>query len=437
VNGRRRELALVALFAALGAAFRLLLAARTPVPSEDGASYLWMAQRLAAGDASAALGEVFPPGLALLLAPLVACGLEPFAAAQWFGALCGALTALPVAAIAHRQAPGSAIAAAVLWASGSLLARNAVEVYSEPPFLLVMALGTVCGLRAQWWRLGLCSGAAFLLRPEGLLLAAAFVATHRRPALRAALPAAAAVLMLAAARALAGHGFDPLPLLAFHEQRHDLAGRGDLLANLAAVPSAWLEAFGPAGLLPLLLLLAPRARGAGPLVWQIALQIAVVCTFVVRRRFFLSCAVPVAALAAAACARLPARARAILLALLAAFGAVTAWTGTIDGDRIAERRLGEHLATALRPGDDLLADLPRVSFFAGRRPKPPRHFDAAQLVAMAAPAEVRFVVLSERSRRGTFADAARGLSPHYAELELPADLAALVRQRGIAVFARR
>ena len=48
---------------AAGFALRLLVSVLTPVPREDGANYLWMAERFASGEAGLALSEVFsPPG---------------------------------------------------------------------------------------------------------------------------------------------------------------------------------------------------------------------------------------------------------------------------------------------------------------------------------------------------------------------------------------
>jgi hypothetical protein len=65
---------LLALFA-VGLAWRALVAALTPLPSEDGASYLWMAERFAAGEPAQALDEVFPPLTSLLIAGPVALGV--------------------------------------------------------------------------------------------------------------------------------------------------------------------------------------------------------------------------------------------------------------------------------------------------------------------------------------------------------------------------
>jgi hypothetical protein len=415
--------------------WRWLLAVQTPVPSEDGASYLWMAQRFASGDFVAALDEVFPPGLPLLLAPWLWFGGDAFVTAQVFGVLCAAATVLPLVAIARHVAPAGALGVACLWASGSLLARNAVEVFSEPPFLLLMALGTLAGLRGRWWLLGLAAAIAFWIRPEGLLLPVAFVLSHRRAALWSLLPAAAGVLLLAVLRWLAGHGFDPLPLLAFHEQRDDLPERGQVLANVLQVPGAWFEAFGVAGLL---LFGAWRQRGeraAQALGWQCLLQIGAVCTFVVRRRFFLSAAVPVHALAAPALAALRPRWRAALVAVLVLAGGIGGYRGTIAPDRAAERDVGRWLAAQLAPDETIVSDLARVVWYAGHRPPPPRRFAAADLAAQAEARAVRFVVVG--SNRDGFDELSRRLAASHARLSLPGQLDGLADARGIAVFARR
>lgn len=430
------------LVVAAASTWRWLLALRTPVPSEDGVSYLWMAQHFAALDLVGGLGEVFPPGFPLLLAPWLTLGGEPFATAQAFGIACAAATVLPLVAIARRSlatdraaANGAALGIAWLWASGSLLARNAVEVFSEPPFLLLMALGTLAGLRGRWWLLGSCAAIAFWMRPEGLLLPVAFVLSHRRPALWSLLPATAGVLALALARWLAGHGFDPLPLLAFHELRDDLPGRGHVLGNLVQVPAAWFEAFGIGGLLLFGALWQRRERAAQALGWQCLLQIGAVCTFVVRRRFLLSAAVPVHALAAPALAALQPRWRTALVAALVFAGAIGGHRGTIEPDRIAERDLGRWLGAQLAPAQDLVSDLARVVWYARRRPPPPRRFAADQLLQQAAAPDVRFVVVG--SKRDGFDDLRAGLAADFAPLSLPDGLARLAAERGIAVFARR
>lgn len=430
--------------AAALATFVAALGVTTPVPAEDGVSYLSMAAAFAAGRWHDGFGPVFPPGFPLLLAPFVAVGVPPWAAGITCGAVCLGLTVPPLWRLAEHQRAGAGWPAVVLFATAPLLPRVAAEVYSEPPFLLLMALGAWWGYRGAWWRCGIAAGAAFWIRPEGLLLAAAFVLADRR-AVRALLPAALGCVALAVARGLAGHGFDPLPMLTFHEQRDDLAGRGDVWRNLLAVPGAWLEAFGGLGALVWFGLRSGQRDGSAglrtaapaPLWWQIGLQVAVVCTFVVRRRFLLSCAVPVAALAGRGLATLPRRARIVVLTLVGAAGLVFALRSGIDADRVVERDLGGYLGAALAPGERVASDLPRVVWFAGQPPPPPRHFDTDRLVAAARAPGVRFVVLSTGSRRVSSRAAAAVLAVDCEPFELPPALRAACDARSILVLERR
>jgi hypothetical protein len=419
------------------AAWAVALGRRSPVPSEDGVSYLWMAERFAAGDFAAATGPVFPVGYPLLLAPWCALGLAAETAAHLVGALALAATLWPLRTLARALGGDAAGSAAVLlFAAVPLLPRLAAECYSEPPFLLLMAHGAVAALRQRWPLVGVCAAAAFWIRPEGSLLAAAYALAAPRSAWRALPPVAVGVLALAALRWAAGHGFDPLPIHGFHQQRDDLPEQGRVLANLLATPGPWLEAFALAGVLCLPQLRWRDAKSR-PLALQIALQVGVVATFVVRRRFFLSCAIPVCALAGAQLAALPVAWRRGLLAAALALGAWSGWNGGIDADRAVERDLGLWLRPRVAGGQPLVSDLPRVVWFAGQRPLPPRHHTAAQMQALVAAAQPAFVVVRTRSARAAFAEYEPWLRAGHAPVALPTELAAAAASRGIAVFARR
>ncbi len=431
---RRCALALTAVLA-VTVGLRVTLAVRTPVPCEDGVSYLWMAQRLAAGEFGAAFGEVFPPGFPLLLAPWLRLGGEPFATAQIFGIACAALTVLPLFAIARRLAPAGALAAVALWACLPLLARNAVEIYSEPPFLLAMALGTLAGLHRRWWLCGLAGAIAFWIRPEGLVLPVAFALATRGQALLALIPAALGALAFAWARHAAGNGFDPLPLLAFHEQRDDLPERGAVLTNLVAAPVGWVEALLGAGVLAPWALRRWRERDVQALGWQCLLQVAAICTFVVRQRFFLSAAVAAHALAATAFAAARPLRRWLLVGALAVAGIVIAHRGVTAPDRVAEREVGRWLAPRVTADDQVVTDLARVAWYAGRRPPPPRKFAPEVLAAQAHDAAVRYVVVA--ARREGFAALAAAIGDAFVAVTLPGEVAPLAAERGIAVFTRR
>lgn len=428
----------IALLVGAALAWRLVLAARTPVPSGDGCSYLWIARQFAEGRFALGLSEVFPPGFPLLCAPFVALGIDPWSVGLWICCSTAALTVWPIVRIADHLRANAGVPAAVLWITSSLLARNAAEVFSEPTYLLAMACGTLSGLRAQWWRCGLWSGVAFWIRPEGVLLAASFAILERRRALALLLPTTLAVAALAVLRWWHGHGLDPLPMLAFHvNERDDLPERGNVLGNLLQVPASCFEAFAGCAVLPLLLLV-PRFRGAkntAALVWQIVMQIGAVVTFVTRRRFLLSAAVPVLTLGGTALAALQPRVRIVVLTLLVSFELVTGWRGVTDADRIAERQVGEYLRDHVEPGDRIVTDLTRILWFADRRPLWPRHFRVDELLALAAEPATRFVAL--RAKHATFPELERGLAATWQRATLPPDLDASVRERGIAVFVRR
>ncbi len=420
------------------AIWRSMLAARTPVPSEDAASYLWMAQRFAAGDWAAGFGEVFPPLLSLLVAPWIAVGVDAVLAGQLVGALGAALAVFPVAALAERLRPGAGVAAAALLATGSLLARNAAEVYSESPFLLAAAMALWAGGAGRWWLAGLCCGLAVWLRPEGLLLPVALLIGHRRPALRALPVFAALWLLLPACRWALGHAPTLVDKLAFHAERNELSDRGDWFGNALRAPAAFLEAFGPAAiLLPLACWRRSpaEARAARGLWGWLVLDVLAVCSFVVRRRFFLSAAAAVLPLLAAGLQRLPARLRGVVLAVLCVAGMADGWFSITEPDRLAEKLVGQHLARRLGPGDLVAGDLQRVLFFAGVRPPPPRRWSADELVAHARPPAVRFVVLA--GRRPTAAPVEAALADAFTPYVLPARLQEVAAARGVIVLVRR
>jgi hypothetical protein len=420
--------------------WRCLLATRTPVPAEDGVNYLWMAQRFAHGDASGALSEPFAPLWPLLLAVPVGLGAEPVLAGKVLGCLCGGLSLWPIAFCAERLRAGAGLLAAALAATSSLFARTAVEVYTEPLFVLAAAGAVLCGVAGRLVWLGALAGLAFWVRPEGALLPLGFVLLAPRRAWRALVPLALLVLLLGAFRWSCGHGFDPVPKLAFHALRDDLGSeRADLLGNLLALPGAYMEAFLCAGALAVLSLRAPWPRGAGALWLSFLAALAAIVTFVVRRRFFVGqCAIvlPLAGAGVAGLQRLGPRGRELLLALACGLDLWTAWHGTIPGDRIAEKLVGEHLAARIGPGETVSGDMTRVLWYAGQRPLPPRHFDAAWLIEQARRPGVSFVVLSTRSDRGTCAAVVDGLGAEFARYELAGALGALGAARGITVLTR-
>jgi hypothetical protein len=108
---------------------------------------------------------------------------------------------------------------------------------------------------------------------------------------------------------------------------------------------------------------------------------------------------------------------------------VLALTGGVEFNRLAERRVAEHLREMLRPGEVIAGDMTRVLYFAGQRPLEPRHYSAEELSQSGRGA--RFVVL--RAGRETTPAVRRELVSH-APLELTGELGDLARQRGILVL---
>ena len=422
---------------ALLATWSLVLAWRSPLPSEDGVSYLWIAERFAAGDFAAALSTVFPPGYPLLLAPWIWLGGNGETVAHWFGAICLAATLWPLARLATFAGAATVWPVVLLFAASPLPPRLVAEVYSEAPYLLLMAWGAWFGASGRMLAMGTCAAMAFWIRPEGSLLAGSFVLVAPRRALPSLGPVAIGVHVLAAWRWSVGHGFDPLPIHAFHEGRDDLPERGQVLQNLLAVPGPWFEGLAIAGALVLPALFRPGSRRLWPFVWQVAMQVGVICTFVVRRRFFVSCAVAVHVLAGTVLARWPSQARHALLAVALGIGLVSGWNGGIDADRAVERDLGVWLRPQLAADDRLVSDLPRVVFFAGEPPLPPRHFTLEQMLDQIAGADVAWVVVRDRSERVPFAELAPHLAARFERVVLPGGLAEGAAARGVAVFRRR
>lgn len=423
---------------ALGVAWRSLLAWLTPVPAEDGVNYLWMAVRFAQADAGAALSEVFPPLPSLLFAVPVWLGLEPFRAAQLVLVVAGALAVVPAVRIVESWRPELGRIAGVFFALAPLPARFAGEVYSEPLFLLLGGAAFLAGLRRRWWLCGALVGAGFQVRPEALLIAATFTLLHWRRALAICALPALAVLGLALLRVQFGSDFELLPKAGFNWSKSAL-GAGDagavltrLGGNLIDVPWLWVEAFAGLGLLAVVGL-ARRPRPA-PAVLLLVLAIVVIVAFVPRRRFLVSWTFAVLPLAMLGYDALPRRARVAALLLVVA-SSIGLGLRVTAADRLAERDVGAFLGEQLAPSQTLTGDMTRVLYFAGRRPLPPRHFTADEIVAAASAPDVRFVVLG--ANRPHAAEVEQRLRDAFEVYELPPALRELAAARGIVVLARR
>ncbi|MEM7199613.1 MAG: hypothetical protein AAF628_05065 [Planctomycetota bacterium] len=423
------------------AAWRALISWRTPIPAEDGANYVWMAEQFAAGRPCQALGEVFPPLTGAWCAWPIWLGLEPFRAAQLALAVAGVAAVVWMARAAERLAPGAGRAAAWLTAFAPLPVRLGAECYSEPVFLLFGAAAVESAMRHCWWRCGALAGAAAWVRPEAaLIIVALMAAAAPRRAWRAGLTFAAAIAVLSGARGACGLGFDPWPKVGFVWERSvaALPGVGEALTSVAQhalrLPWLWLEAFGLLGVLAVWGACRPRRPGTFPLVAMILCGAGLICFFLPRRRFLVSWLIAAAPLAAAGWLDLPRSWRRWVLGF-AVVSSLALGLRTMHPNRAAERAVGQHLGALLAPGERVTGDMTRVLYFAGQRPLPPRPWTAGELASHARPAEVRFVVLGARRPQASAVVAA--LAADFDVLPLPAAIGVGAADRGILVLQRR
>ncbi len=426
---RRRWLALVIL---LGLLWRLVVSAQMVVPREDGVNYLWMAERFAEGAVSEGLSEVFSPLLALLIAVPVAFGVEPFFAGQLVLALVGAWTVVPLAAISERLFPGTERWAALLACVAARPVMLGAEIYTEPLFLLLGSYAFLFGLRRGYLCCGLFTGLAFWVRPEAALIPLVFL--RRVPA--SWLPVLVTLVMVAALaiwRGACGHGFDPVPKLAFIAA-HNVAGETDTLGfilrtggHLLEVPKIFFSAFGGLALLALVGLWFGRPRQT---LYLFGLAILVICLYVPRWRFLVNWMFLVIPLGALALSRFPGPRWLVTLVIL--HNLVWSLAGGINPNRRAEPAIAIHLQQQLRPTQRIAGDMTRVHYFAGQRPLPPRHFTAAELIEAARNAE--FVVL--RAKRKTTPAVVAGL-PDHQPYALPDELQSLATARDMIILQHR
>lgn len=212
----------LAVLVAVAAGLHAWLVPHTTVPARDGVVFARAAYRFdraLAGGEETPLGIVrtteHPPGY-----PLAVCGVarltglskgtDPPAdyllAAQIANAAAGVLLVLPCYLIG-RQAFGRNVgfAAALIFQVLPVPARVTADALSEGPFLLMVALAVAFAVRAAahpraGWFLacGLATGAAYLVRPEGLLAAGPPILLTLAGVVRWRVPAASGAVRVAA-----------------------------------------------------------------------------------------------------------------------------------------------------------------------------------------------------------------------------------------------
>jgi hypothetical protein len=360
--------------------WRWLLAIRAPLPGVDAALDLWVAQGVAKGHL-AVLGDVWwRPWWAMCVAPAVACGAAPFAAAQVLGCLCGGLVIWPVAAAAERLRQGAGIPSAVLALAAAMPAQGAAMATALPLATFASAMAVLCWVRGRW----------------------------------------VACLLLTTAVAVMGH-------------EHLLpAAKGESAGGFLPIWNGVRAAWSLAGAFAVLSVLPPRPRRIVG-VWVATGTVLVVAVVLGVPRQVLPLWSPlVAVLAGVGLARWPRRLAEVAIAAVVVVDFLAAWQATEARDAIVERLLGAHLAAHAGPAQVLVSDLPRLTFFAGAHPRTFGSRDA--LLHAASQPETAFVALSPAAADATTTSA---LSGRFMRYQVPVPLRDLVVDRRIAIFARR
>ena len=441
-------------------ALRLFVSFRTALPSVDGVIFLSMAKDMAAGEWARALERVFHPLFPLLTAPLVAMGLEPFTAAKILLALFGAAGAALVLPLALElgSSLGAALALSFLASSSVWAVRYTGDAYSEPLFLFLAALAALLHLRRagnegkprrfQGFLAGFFAGLAFTTRPEGAALAGALVLVgpgRLLCALGAALPA---LSYLGTRWTFLGE-IGPTPKLGFMLPMGPLGAPGPAegvllyLENLGKAFLLGFESLGPLGwvltLAGIFLFLRGRSGkvppGAKALLLALLFALLGMSAFQVKRRFLVDWAPLLLAFGALAWDAFPGKGRPLLRVLLAL---VLAWNlyrlfPPRKFEKTGEVVVARWIAGNLREGESIVTDMPRVAYYAGLRPPPPKVPGPGELARKCAHPGVRFLVLgSKRSLLERF-----GPPPPWIPAPLSPKAARAARERGIAVFTRR
>lgn len=347
----RARLAAIALVFALAFAVRASFAAMPErLISRDGIRYARLARAIAGGDLRAALRDDYAPGYpAAAAAAGLALGartdLDWARAALWASTLAGALTAVPAFALARRAAlaaDGTDERRALVAGTGAALvaalhmrhAALSADAISDALFGLLALSALAAALPGRAALSGALAAAAFLVRPEGVSVAAICFFASIAVSRERRLARAALFLLPFALLAIPYVGFMTARAgaLTISQKKAPL----DLLAGALARPGDWAKALGgnlarafEVGPVAMALALAGLAfarpfpqRAAAILGAALVVLLATYALVRVDRRFAIVLtllALPLSGLAFAAAA---ARSRALLAAVVA--GAIAA-----------------------------------------------------------------------------------------------------------------
>ena len=353
----------------------------------------------------------------------------------------------------------AACAASFFYAVGVWFARHPADCLSEGPFYLLVALAVwllgrtrIASPRALAVA-GILAGLAYGTRPEGAaLLLVGFPWLWSRDARAGALAFACGFLCGGVPWPLGyawwGGGLTPSPKLVFNYAvgmgGDPAGGVQHYLLHLARLPATLCEALGFVAA-PLALVGVWCAR---PLRWRtpqvlvlalFALQLAVIPFLRAHYRFVSGYGFLFLAFAGFAWQSWQPKWRAlppalrVALILAAVGGDLVRLPVLRRADRVVERDLGAYLRARLAPSEAIATDMPRLEYFAGLEPSPPRRIRPDDLLEACKSARTRYAVfVAPRT-----AVHSEELGASYAEALLPEPLAAEVRARSILVFERR
>jgi hypothetical protein len=429
------ERALPAATVVLALVVRVVSLPFQPWVTVDGTEYIRFADALAQGRL---FSSIFPPGYPALIALARLLTPDRVQAAAWVSVLCGALLPLPVAAIAGRAVGRrwGALAALVVAIHPALIEYSIVTM-SESAYVLALWAALAWASAERPVPTGLAAGAAFAIRPEALVPAAALVVREavRRPR-ATALPRVALVLggflLLAAPcwgyfRITRGEWTLTPKLGAFHVTsqnwrvlEHQLGRRdsepatygveqmlSDLPGVLARAPgNALVHArsvlhFWPVPLFLLSVIGFVRRRGVESL--ALLHLVALPLLGLSGQPRFVLCVVPTLAILAVAAVAWPANRLLRLGAAALLVGGLT-WSWIRLGEEIefafdgylgADRQAGLWLADNSDPADPVMDRKPFIAFYARRPYRVTPDLSADSIIAVAQQTYVRYLVVDE------------------------------------------
>ena len=471
-NDRPRFHAPIACFA-LALLVRLFVAARVHIPGRDGATYLWMGEQVSNGNFAASFRTVFPPVYPWCIAAVMrlAPDMDPMFAGQLASGVLSALAVFPLFAITERLFDRrAAMFASLFFALGTWFARHPADCMTEGPFYLWVGSAVFLLIRGGPVASTLGAGAfialAYGTRPEGAGLAIVSVPwmwlRDRQRARWLAVSTAALCLLFPIGYAVWGFGFTLTPKAAFMwpygAGREDGSGALFYLEHMLRLPGHVFEAVGYVATVLAVIGIAKRndkllKSDASLLLMLFSLQLLVIPLARSTIRFVSGYGMLVLAFAGHGYVSLlqkPWMQKKLAPALLAlvAFGPdFLRLPQSQREDKTIERDLGHYLRARMQPGDilvsaehretsgyDLPFSMPRIEWFAGMEPSPPRTLAIEELRSMAKDPRCKFGLIAHETAGFGPQDLAEfGFVPHA----LPPDLANRAAERRITVFERR